>query len=168
MGLLSKWFNRVPAADSADNNYMRDVVGNKTDRESGNSIYSMLHTVEEHLHNEQEVYPTLADGVNVPGGAAWTLGNFVEIIPASTITDAFDIHFVNVEALSANDTFQIVLYCGTTEIGNVRVTKDATQAGLQSVPIVTPICAPNSQIQAKVASSSGSDTAKISLALHRY
>ena len=158
----------VPSADSADNVEIADVVGNKTDRESGNSLYSMTHTIEEHLHNAACVYPTLGAGVDVLGGAAWVLGSFVEIIPASTVTSAFDIHFVNIEALSATDTFEIVLYAATTEIGRIRVTKDANQSGLQSTPIITAIQPPNTQIQAKCASSSGADTATISLSYHTY
>lgn len=158
----------VPSADSAANSHMRDVIGNKGDSYAGDSIFAHSHVLEEHIHTEANVYPTLANGVAVLGGAAWTLGNFVEIVPASTIGSPFDLHFVNVEALDANDTFEIVLYAVEVEIGRVRVTKDATQAGLQSVPIITPIQAADVQIQAKVASSGGGDTATISLAYHTY
>ena len=158
----------VPAADSADNANMRDVIGNKTDTQAGNSLYALVDTLNDHIHTEAKVYPTLANGVEVLGGAAWTLGDFVEIVPADTIAAPFDIHYINIEALSVAEVYEIVLYAVSTEIGRIRVAKDAIQAGLNSKPITTPIIPANTQIRAKSASESGADTATISLSYHTY
>lgn len=128
------------------------------------------HVLDDHAHKESLVYPTLADGVIVTGAAgAWTLGAFAEIVPINTITDDFDIHFISVEDLSANDIYEIHIFEATTLIGVTRVVKTANQDSTTQVPIQTPIVRANSQIQAKIASASGgSDTATISIFYHEY
>ena len=132
-----------------------------------------LHLLDEHVHSTSHVYPTLAAGVTVTGGAgAWGLGAYAEIVPVNTITERFDIHWMAIEGASAEDVYEIVLYAGTTEIGRARFAVTIT-AGLHPVmsPIVfqTPIVAANSQIQAKVASSGGgADTVTVSIHYHTY
>ncbi len=128
--------------------------------------------MEEHVHSISNCYPTLAGGVTITGAAgAWTLGDFVEIVPVDTITDDFDIHYITVEGASASDTYEIVLYAATTEIARVRISfiDIANSMTLPSVPIQMRIQPDGTQIQAKCASSSGgSDTIKISLHYHIY
>jgi hypothetical protein len=141
------------------------IAGKKT-------MADRCHLIEEHVHNESAVYPTLAAGVTVTGHAdAWTLGAYAEIVPASTITGVFDIHFINVEDASADDIYELVLYEVTTEIARVRFVVDTSVfgGGLPSIPIITPIIAANAQIQAKLATSAGgSDTAVVSVHYHTY
>jgi hypothetical protein len=65
----------LPTTDSADNNQMSDVIGNKTDTHDGDSLAAKIHTLEEHAHKPSKVIPALADGVVVTSSAtAWTLG----------------------------------------------------------------------------------------------
>lgn len=136
------------------------------------SASDMIKVTEEHFHSVSKTYPTLASAVTVTGGAgAWALGSFAEIVPASTITKDFDIHFLNVEAGSADDEYELVLYQSTTEIARVRFKVDTSVFGgaLPAIPIQTPIIPKNSQIQAKVASSGGgADTVDISIHYHEY
>ena len=135
-------------------------------------MWDMLDVLDEHFHKESKCYPTLAGGVTVTGAAgAWTLGSFAEIVPVNTITEDFDIHFVNIENANVEDTYELRLYATTTEIACVRFT--TTQVAGRLIPaqtnVQTPIISANSQIQAKIASSSGgSDTATISLQYHVY
>jgi hypothetical protein len=128
--------------------------------------------MEEHVHSASKVYPTLAAAVTVTGAAgAATLGNYAEIVPASTITSPFDVHYINVEDASADDSYELVIYATTTEIGRVRFIVDTSVfgSGLPAVPIQTPIVDANAQIQAKVASiGGGGDTVDISLHYHTY
>lgn len=168
-------YHDVPTKDTTDNNQMRDVIGNKDDRVTAagaadTSIYAVLYGLYLHIHKPQKVEPTLADGVTITGSeSAWTLGAFAEVIAANKITSAFDIHYVNVEAASANDVYEIVLYAVEVEIGRCRFTKTAARDIQEGVPIQVPIIAPNTQIKAKVASASGgSDTVTISLCYHEY
>lgn len=164
----------VPSQDSTNNNIWGDVIGNKIDTHNGNSLYSKIKTVLEHVHSSAKVYPTLANGVTITGATgAWTLGSFAEIIPASTITSDFDIHFISIENISANDVYELVLYKGAVsseiEIGRIRFVKTALIEAVLNVPIQTPIISANERISAKLASAGGgSDTATVSLFYHVY
>ena len=166
----------VPAQNVADNAHIRDVVGNKTDYLTsagitGGSIYAILDAMYDHFHQPQQVYPTLADGsVVVAGGGGWQLGDFTDVIPVGTVATDFDIHFVNVEAASATDTYEIVLYDGAdVEISRCRFTKSAAQDLQGAVPVQCPVQPAGGLIRAKCASSSGgADTITISLEYHGY
>lgn len=158
----------VPAVNSAANSSVEQVVGNKSDTHVGDSAMAILHILNEHAHVHSEVYPTLANGEDVVSGAAWVLGVFKEIVPVNTINEVFDIHYISIEELSANDVYELVLYAATVEIGRVRFIKNAVQDGTVNVPFQCDMQPANTQIQAKLATSSGGDTARISLFLHRY
>lgn len=164
----------VPSQDSSNNNYLQDVIGNKTDTHDGDSIYAINETLLDHVHSESKVYPTLANGVTVTAAAgAWTLGSFAEIFPASTITSDFDIHYIGVENISANDVYELVLYSGPVaseiEIGRVRFAKNTNLEGTINQPFQTPIILANERIAAKLASQGGgSDTVTISIFYHTY
>ncbi len=119
----------------------------------------------DHFHSASQVYPTLAVGVNVTGGAQWTLGNYAEIVPAATIGQEFTIHWLSIEDLDTNAVYEIVLYAATTEIGRVRVTKNANLDGTMNIPFQTNDIAPGTQIQAKVADSSGGGGAVVKVAI---
>ena len=160
----------VPSQNSADNNYIQEVVGNKTDTHVGNSLYAYGKAVYEHVNASSKVYPTLAAGVTVVAGAAWVLGDFIEIVPASTITTNFMIHNIGVEALSANDTYELVLYKGAEsseiEVGRVRFAKNSNFDAIVNQPFQTAIILANERISAKIASAGGTSTATISIFYH--
>ncbi len=158
----------VPAIDSTLNTSIEQVVGNKNDTHDGDSLAAKLHIFDEHIHNQSRVYPTLANGVVVTAGGAWGLGGFTEIVPVSTIGLDFDIHYISIEALSANETYELVLYAATTEIGRVRVIKNAVQDGTMNVPFQCDILPAGTQIQAKLATAGGGDSATISIFYHYY
>ena len=149
-------------------------VGNTTDYAAHETLLGYNNSLYQHVHNSAKCYPTLADGVVITGGAgAWQLGNFVELIPASTITVNFDIHWINFEAASVNDVYELVLYKGTLgneiEIGRIRTVRDSVQSGITDVPIQIPEQDANTRISAKVASKSGGgDTVTISVYYHEY
>ena len=162
----------VPAVDSSDNETVADVVGNKDDNYTNKSLSSRLHTLSEHAHSESKVYPTLANGVTVTSAAgAWTLGTLVEVVPASTIADYFDIHAVDIEAISANDVFELVFYqgAGDTEIGRIRFVKDAAQSATLNTSIQTPLVPANARIRAAVAcAAGGAKTVDVTIRYHTY
>ena len=144
------------------------TVGKRTDGHASDSLYGVTKSLSEHAHSASKVYPTLANGVVVTAGAAWTLGAFAEVVPVSTIASDFDIHTISVEALSDVEVYEIVLYAATTEIGRTRVTKAAQLEGTQHVAFQCAVQPANTQIQAKVATEGGSDTCTISLFYHTY
>lgn len=165
----------VPAVDSAANLTMRHVIGNKSDTHDGNSLASFAHTTDEHQHSVGEVIPSGQAGVTLTAGDAnpWTLGGFEVVAATNAITDEFDIHFVVVEAMSANATYEIVLYSGAdaseVEIARFRIVRVTNQVKSAMIPIQTLIITANTQIKAKVMSSTGNlDTTTISLQYHTY
>jgi hypothetical protein len=148
-------------------------TGNSNNTAADKTLLGYLNSLYQHVHNPAKCYPTLQNGVTVNGGAgAWALGNFVEIVPASTITTMYDIHYVNFESASATDTYEFVLYSGLAgaevEIGRIRTKKEATQSGTTSVPIQIPALMANTRISAKLASSSGGDNVTVSVFYHTY
>lgn len=131
-----------------------------------------IHVLEEHAHAPQLVYPTGASGVLVTGAAgAWTLGSFIEIVPVDTIADDFDIHWVNVEGVSASGLYELVLYQATVEICRTRFSVLGTPANviIPAIRVQTLLLAKNSQIQAKIMNAvGGSESVTISLEYHLY
>lgn len=165
----------VPVVNSDSNKTPADVIGNKNDDHTGDSIKADTYTIEEHIHSKSKVYPTLTDGVTLTAGAAWVLGVFAEIVPLNTITLDFDIHYVSIEDISANGVYELVLYSDAdgiggdeVEIGRVRFTRNAIQSATLNVPMTTPIVSANSQIKAKLAGSNAGQTAVISIFYHTY
>lgn len=132
----------------------------------------LLEILNDHVHRPSLVSPTLAAGINVnDGGAAWTLGAFsADLIAAAAVPLQFDIHYISVELLSANDVYEIVLYYGAadTEYGRVRVTKNAAQDGTLNVPIQGPIIPAGSRVRYKMATATGGRNCTISVFYHTY
>jgi hypothetical protein len=128
------------------------------------------HILEDHIHKACGVFPTLAAGEAVTGGAQYVLGAYAEIVPTATIGSPFDIHYISIEALDTNAVYEIVLYAITTEVGRVRVTKNAVQDGTMNIPFQCPILPAGTQIQAKLADSDagGGSIATISIFYHTY
>ncbi len=157
--------------DTVNNQTVKDVLGNKDDTHLGNSLFAHAHIVEEHIHKEQLVYPTLANSIQVAGGAgAWQLGNLVTLMPANTVAAEmrFDIHWIIICALSANDEYELILYADTTQIGRLAFTRTDKKDVTDGVPFQCPILAPDVRIRARLASSSGGDTGNFKLMYHEY
>ena len=161
----------VPSADSIENVLVKDVIGQKDDTHLGDSLYAHAHIIEEHVHKEQLVYPTLANSIQVAGGAgAWELGNLVTIMPANTVAAdmRFDIHWIIICALSANDEYELILYANTTQIGRLTFTRTDKKDVTDGVPFQCPILAPSVRIRGRLASSSGGDTGNFKIMYHEY
>ena len=162
----------LPTADSADNNNVSDVIGNKLDTHSGDSILGFIKKLEDHIHSASKVYPTLATGVTINGGVgAWVLGSATVIVPVNAIADEYDIHYISVASVSVNDTYELALFSDaacTVEVGRVRFTRTAVQSSTSSTPMMTPILAANTGIWAKLASASGGDNIVVSIFYHVY
>ncbi len=165
----------VPAADAATNLTLRDVVGNKDDEHGTMSLAGQIHELVEHTHEAAKCIPSGAAGVVVTAAdsGAWALGSFAVMAATNAITSAFDIHYIVVEAMSANATYEIVLYSGAdaaeVEIGRVRVVRVTNQVRSSHLAIQTPVIPANTQIKAKVMSSTGAlDTVTLSMFYHIY
>jgi hypothetical protein len=135
-----------------------------------NVAYTLLTQIDDSIHKPSKIYPTLADGVTVTGAAgANTLGAFAEIVPVNTITSPFAIHGVSIQAASATDRYEVVLYAATVEIGRQRFHADSLGDSPVFIPLDTAVQNANTQIQAKLASKTGgSDTADVSIHYKEY
>ncbi len=100
-----------------------------------NSILAFLNTGYYHIHGTSFVYPNHADGVTLTaGGGAWDLtGAITEIIPADTLLPYnFDLHWMNVDTISANGMVQIDIYAGESGSEVLIVSTRATRTAVQS------------------------------------
>ena len=181
----------LPDVDSADNLNMSDVIGNKADTVAGTSIVSRAlaavtaaeaavtaaiatrATIEGSFFGVARVYPTLANGITIAGGAgAWEEGLSAIVIPINTIHDTFSVFHLNIGSVSATDTYEVALFSDagcTVEIGRTRTTKQTVQASASSLPISTPLLDAEAGIWAKVASKTGGgDILAISLSYRTY
>lgn len=165
----------VATLDGSANVLARDVIGNRSDEHDTDTIQGFAHALFDHAHKAMDVFPTGADGVAITAGDAetWDLGDFVVVVPTNGITSDFDIHFAVVEVMSANATYELVLFSGTdgneVEIAHVRFVRVTNQVRSVHIPLQTPIIPANTQIKAKLMTGSGNtDSATISLAYHLY
>ena len=170
----------VSATNAADNVTTGDVIGSKLDRaeNGGSSLYAYTHTLEEHFHSTQLVRPALAAAAPVVGGAgAWAYGLLSgDIVPAAgagSMAIPFDIHGLAINAISANDQYQLALVKTVggvdTVIMEVSFVRDSPQVTSMHIPVQTPLMAAGTQIRAKVASASGGgDSVAIKVRLHAY
>ena len=174
-------YHDVPSADSSDNNQMRDVIGNKSDVTNGGpgtqSLYSIAgYMAYYHVHSSSLCYPRDADPVTltaVNDGSTWSEGTKVEVIPASTITDAFDIHFVILGEISANSNYVVKLYTGGagSEVfwAECAFIRDSNQVRGAEIPIQGDPVPANTRISASLLSAANNgETVDIKLYTHTY
>lgn len=160
---------QVPAANGVGNTTINQLIGNRNDGHDAQTLFATMHDVWEGGHHAQMIYPTMASAVTVATHAnPWTLGNFVEIIPANVITGEFHIHHVSIVAPSANGEYELVLYNGTTEISRCSFSRTDKKDDVEGLGIVAEHTVANSQIQAKLASDSGGDSADVKLWYHLH
>lgn len=107
--------------------------------------------------SKQFTYPNLGSAIQVNTGVtAWTLGNFVQIIPENFIEKQFKIRLVNFELLSDDTTFQLNLYTGPINfevlIAQTRVTRTGVQVKNDGKHLDTPTLLPLTRISCRLAS----------------
>lgn len=104
-----------------------------------------------------KVWPTMATGITATANAAaWTLGTAVILIPADTITGEFDIQRLNIEAMSANGVYELVLYEDSTEKARVRLNVMSIGVSSQEITAKMISCEPfdgTSDVKVAIASS---------------
>jgi len=107
----------------------------------------------QHISNQTKVYPTLANGVLVTGGAGvWVLGASAEIVPANGIAVPFYVDALECTTTSGAGQFEIVLYHGAadTEFARFRTSNGnrMTMRAVKKIPA-------NDKITAKLATLAG-------------
>lgn len=135
-----------------------------------------LETQYEHTHSKQMVSPNHAGGILLTsGGGAWADGAFsADIIAAGVVTKPFDIHGIDVEAPSANASYQIDLYgipiddTVETLIGSATFTRTNATTVSRSTTMITKQLKANSRLRAKMADSTGGNTCTVKVWFHVY
>jgi len=168
----------VPAPNSSDNNFIRDVLGNKSDKNllgpGASSLYQLAgYMAYYHVHNPSLVYPRDNDPELITAGlGAWTEGLKVEIIASGVKSNPFDMHFVILGAISQVDDYVIKLYIGDSgqEVfwGECAYSRDTNQMRAAFVPIQGPPIAAGTRISASLLSGNGSNTTAIKIYTHEY
>jgi hypothetical protein len=171
---------KAAVANSTANVTIADVVGNKTDTNimgpGNNSLYQLAgYMGYYHVHSPAQCYPVLANPVTVTAAAtAWTgFGAWVEVVPASTITDPFDIHWVHTGEISAQGNYVLELGSGgagaETTIAQIAFSRDSNQVQTASQPIQIAPVAANTRIAARLASNNAvADTVDVKIYYHVY
>ena len=166
--------NSVTSADSTNNISINDVIGNKSDTATGQgcngntSLMALNKLGFYHVHSSSVIYPRDAAPVTLTSGAgAYNEGTKVEVIPASTITDPFDIHWIIAGEISAQDDYVVKLYTGGagSEVfwGEAAFSRDSNQVRGSQFPVQGNVIPANTRISASLLSGTGSDTVEIKL-----
>jgi hypothetical protein len=142
---------------------------------STNTALAYLQTGYYHVHGASFIYPDKADPVTVQSSvASWSVtGTIVEIIPANTITKAFDLHWASVSDIS-NTLYGIIdVFSGAggaeIKIGSVDVSRTSNFAQEGQKPIQIPQQSANTRISCRFSdSTSSAQTIKIKLYGHVY
>jgi len=141
-----------------------------------NTILDHLNTAYYHIHGASFVYPDHADSVLLTSGAgAWDItGSIIEVIPASTLTtSAFDLHWINISAISANSEIQIDIFAGgvgsEVRIGATRSQRNTNQSREGANRIQIPQQPAGTRISCRLSdSTAGTVTINVSFEGHYY
>ena len=154
---------------------MENIVYGTWHPDQRDEVLDKLEIIEDHLHKPTLTYPLLAGSVQlVKDGGAWAaLPAPTEVIPAATVSDIFDIHWISISAISANGEYIIALYSGAggseVLIAQVPVTRNAVQSQEGSVQVITPRMAAGTRISAALSSGNAvADTVNIKVSYHEY
>jgi len=162
---------RVPPINNTFNTFINQLIGNRNDYNHSETIFGFLRDMWEEQHSVQLIYPELAQGILITSHLdAYTLGDFAEIVPANAITQGFHIHHIHLIAPSANGDYEIRLYQETTLIGEATFSRTDKKDDIEGLDIFSSHCNPNSQIQARLASSNAAqqDTVRLKIWYHPH
>lgn len=171
-GIMRDNPDNVLGFNSGDNRYDSSSVYKNAD----GSIIERLEYLQDYLagqvafsvNSKISCYPSEDDGVDVLAGTgAYTLGSFVEIIPADTITTDFRLFkmYIDDSTDSSASIWELVFYSGAegseVEIARVRQSSDGKVYGDAEIP--TPVLSANTRISCKACHITGAETITISL-----
>lgn len=163
--------NVAPINNDA-NILVKDVIGNREDSNNTTTLAGRIRDQWEETHTGQLIYPILAEGILVTSHLdAWVLGSYVTIIPANTINDDFHIHHICICSTSTEGVYyELRFYRKTERLAIVNFTKTEKKDDILGLDVYMPHCEANSQIRAKLASSSAAqqDTTRISVWYHLH
>jgi hypothetical protein len=132
---------------------------------------TLQHHDDEHLHSAQLVAPSGAPIAVVSGVGVYVLGAFsADFIIAGAVPLPFDLHWVDISNIGANDDYEIVFYYGPTDIEACRAafTRSGPQVVSFQIHLQTIILPAGSRIRAKMRSAAGGNTCNAKIFYHEY
>ncbi|RLB92829.1 MAG: hypothetical protein DRH26_05325 [Deltaproteobacteria bacterium] len=141
-----------------------------------NTILDHLNTSYYHVHGQSFVYPDHANSVTLTAGTgAWDLtGTIIEVVPAGTlIASSFDLHWMNISAISGNGEIQIDIFKGLggseVKVGATRSQRNTNQSRENANRIQIPQQESGERISCRLYdSTSGALTCAVSFEGHFY
>lgn len=136
-------------------------------------LSSVAYELRKHIHSKGLVLPTQANAITLTGtSTAWELGGKVSLV-SSGIAEPFDFHYLNVESMSQTDSYELVIYEGTTvastAIARARFVANTNQVKQEAIPLLTPILPANKKTCAAVCQKSTvAASVDISVCYHTY
>lgn len=138
-------------------------------------VDAQIDILESHIHGSCKVWPSGESGIDVQtaDNDDWALGALVEIMPAGTLSGAFELQRVLVEAIDADGVYELVIYAGSgdTELSRVRVVRSAKKDPYSYLITLSPTQPASNRIRAAVMSDTGNnpgDTVRVSLQVHEH
>ena len=139
------------------------------------SILAYLQTRYYHVHGASFLYPDKAIPVSLTANAAaWNeIGTIYEVIPANTITKAFDLHWASITSISATLDGVIDIFKGASgsevKIASVDVSRTSNHSREAAMPVQVPQQSANSRISCRFTSSTtNANTVSVKFYGHVY
>ena len=153
--------------DCMKNVIISHLTGNRLDTPGHPTVVGWLKALLVYLYVERMCYPSMGEADPVETGAgAWVVGDETAILPATTITEPFQITDIDIVADSTAE-YGVRLKCDGETFFERKISLHQVFGSSDSLVVNSPICPANSAITAEIASSkSGTANMKISIHWH--
>ena len=158
---------------------INDKIGADTNLWNGHrTVLGYSNSTYKHIHNPSYVYPddcTLVDAVT--SATENTFGDFVELVPENGIPVSFDIHWANIQNISANGTYIVELHqvsnadlqVSEKYLGSFSVSRQSNFTRSFQVYTQIPVVHANTRIGVRAKKSgSGAGTISFNTSYHDY
>jgi len=145
---------------------------------STKTVLGYSNSTYKHIHNPSYVYPNDCSLVAaLTSATANTFGNFAELIPANGITVSFDIHWLNIQDVSANGTYILELHEVSNDdlqvsekyLGSLSVSRQDNFTRSTQIYMQIPVVAANKRIGVRAKKSgAGAGTISFNVMYHDY
>lgn len=139
-----------------------------------NVVSSTTDILNEHFHSICKVYPTLIAGKSVvTGSTAWELGEYTLFVGSGIINSDYDLHFIAVETLPTNGTYELVFYSGeanlNAECARARFNRINNNEVTTNLYVQSPIIKAGTILNARMAGSPAATVSgTLSIQYHTY
>jgi hypothetical protein len=179
-GIYGDWRSRlIPSLQDDVKEIKDDKLGNDTDFWNGHrTVLGYSNAAYKHIHNPSYVYPddcTLKSAVS--SATANTFGDFVELVGEGDIDTAFDIHWANIQNISANGTYIVEFHEVSNDdlqvsekyLGGFSISRQDNFTRSFQVYTQVPVIGANKRVGARVKKGdAGAGTVSFNIEYHDY